>query len=151
MVMVNEEGQHWGEISHWRISHALRYWFGWALAIVGQVGWVSAILRFEWWAWRYGSLCPIRCFFSTVSLRTSASNGPWDLFTVRLWNGGSLSNAWFFFTTCCRYVSIDLNSNVLVEGDQQTLRFSLCSSDAGPLQARCQEKWPGVGLDTGAQ
>ena len=38
---------------------------------------------FEWWAWRYGSLCPIRCFFSTVSLRTSASNGPWDWFAVR--------------------------------------------------------------------
>jgi hypothetical protein len=35
-------------------------------------------------------------FFSTVSLRTSASNGPWDLFAVRLWNGGSLSNAWMF-------------------------------------------------------
>ena len=39
------------------------------------------------------------------------------------------------FTTCCRYVSI--NGNILVKGDQQTLRFSLCSSDAGPLQALC--------------
>ena len=132
MVMVNEEGQHWGEISHWRISHALRYWFGWALAIVGQVGWVSAILRFEWWAWRYGSLCVV--FFLQFPFGLVLPMDP-EICSQYVCGMAEACRMPECFTTCCRYVS--KNGNVLVKGDQQTLRFSLCSSDAGPPQARC--------------
>lgn len=148
MVMVNEEGQHWGEISHWRISHALRYWFGWALAIVGQVGWVSAILRFEWWAWRYGSLCVV--FFLQFPFGLVLPMDP-EICSQFVCGMAEACRMPECFTTCCRYVSI--NGNVLVKATNRpwdSLYVHQMQVHRRPA-APCQEKWPGVGVDAGAQ